>query len=114
MVLEPVGRLHVFVIHHIVGTHQRQRRLVMKVLSLTLHLLMCFRQQRDRCASAVAPLLATSHAALGRFQRPFGLAIAAGMDDAHTARQSSEGFQSKINARFLAGHWHWLRWDIGA
>jgi hypothetical protein len=43
VVPEQVGRLHVFVIHHIIGAHQRQRRLVVKVRSLASYRLMRFR-----------------------------------------------------------------------
>ena len=44
VVLEHVGRLQVLVIDRIVGSHQGQRRLVVKVLSLAAHLLMRFGQ----------------------------------------------------------------------
>jgi hypothetical protein len=40
VVLEQSGRLQVFVVDRVVGTDQRQRCLVVKILPLSLHLLM--------------------------------------------------------------------------
>jgi len=45
------------------------------VLPLAAHCLMRFGEERHRLASAMTPLLAATHPALGRFQRPFRLAI---------------------------------------
>jgi hypothetical protein len=45
MVPQHTGCVHVLVIDRVVGSHQLERRLVVKVLSLALHRLMCLRQQ---------------------------------------------------------------------
>jgi hypothetical protein len=48
---------------------------MVKVRSSAAHLLMRLGQQRHRLAPASAAFLAATHPALGRFQRPFRLAI---------------------------------------
>jgi hypothetical protein len=53
-----LGHLQVFVTRHIVLAHQRQRCLVVKVLPLAAHPLICFRQQCNRIAPAIAAFLA--------------------------------------------------------
>jgi hypothetical protein len=73
--------LQVLVLDHSVGAHQRERGLVMKVLSLPLHRLLRLRQQGHRFPAAVAPLLAARDPSLRGFERAFGFAIPAGMED---------------------------------
>jgi hypothetical protein len=59
VVLEPIGRLEVFVIDRIVLTHAHERRLVVQVLPLALYLLMRLGEQCHRLTSALAALRAT-------------------------------------------------------
>ena len=102
VVRDHIGRLQVFVIHHVVLAHTGQRRLVVKVLPLPAHLLMRFRQQRDRFASADAALLAPRDAPLGRLQRPFGFAVPAGGEDACAIGEGGECLNAKVDPRLLA------------
>jgi hypothetical protein len=58
VILEHVGRLQIFVIEHIVLSHELERNLLVEVLSLAAHRLMRLGQQRHRLTSACAALLA--------------------------------------------------------
>jgi hypothetical protein len=108
MVLHHVGGLRVFLVDCVIFTHESERRLVVKVPPLTLHLLMDFRQQIHRLSPAVAAPFASADAPLRGFQRPFGLAIPAGREDARAFGEGSEGFAStvypKVDAGFLSSH----------
>jgi hypothetical protein len=66
VVPEHVGRLHVFMIDRIVVLKQDKRNSVMKVLPLALHREMRLRQQLHCLATASAPFLAATDAALRR------------------------------------------------
>jgi hypothetical protein len=58
VVPDHIGRLQVLMRDHVVLTHQRERRLVVKVLPLAPDLLVRLGQQYDRLAPAIAPFLA--------------------------------------------------------
>jgi hypothetical protein len=75
VILDHVADLQVFVTDHISGAHKRERRLVMKVLSLAAHPLMRFRQRRHGLAMASAALLTAAHTPLRGLERAFGFAI---------------------------------------
>jgi hypothetical protein len=107
VILEQVGRLQLFVIDRIVLPHQRQRRLMVKILPLTAHLLVRLRQQRHGFAPALAPFLAPTHPALGGLERALGLAIPSRVKDAHAIRQGSERFNPQVDPGLLS------RWRQG-
>ena len=85
-----VGRLQVFVVDRVVGSDQRERRLMMKILSLAAYLLMRLRQQCGRLPATIAPFLAPRNSALGGFQRALGFAIPTRRIDARGVREGSE------------------------
>jgi hypothetical protein len=58
VILDHVGRLQVFVIDRVVRPNKRQRRLMVKVLSLAAHCLMRLGEQDDCLAPPIASLLA--------------------------------------------------------
>jgi hypothetical protein len=58
VVHEHIGRLQLLVIDRVVGSDQRQGRLMVKVCSLAAHLLMRLGSQLHRFLAAIAPLLA--------------------------------------------------------
>ena len=60
VMLHHVGRLEIFVIDHIIGAYEGERRLVVKVAPLASHRLVRFGEECDRLASTVAALLATT------------------------------------------------------
>jgi hypothetical protein len=82
VVLERVGRLHILMLEHIVGSHEREGRLLVEVLPLAARLLMGFRQQLHRLPAAVAALLTTRNATLRHFQRSLSLAIPTQIENA--------------------------------
>jgi hypothetical protein len=55
MVLDHIGRPQILMIDRVVISDERQRRLVLKVLSLATHRLMSFGEERDRLMPAAAP-----------------------------------------------------------
>jgi hypothetical protein len=75
---------------------------MVKVLPLATHLLMRFRQQLHCLATPTTAFPATRDAPLRGFQRAFGFAIPARMEDACAARQRSEGLNAKDDAGFLS------------
>ena len=93
--------LQVFVIHQIVGTHEFERGLVVKVLPLALNFLMRLGEQGDRLAPPLAAFLASGYPALRGFQRALGFAIPAGGEDACPIRKSRKGLNAQIDASFL-------------
>src|SRR5262249_25098416 len=101
------------VIDRVILTHESERRRVVEVLALALHLQVGAGQQRDRLATAIASLLAAAHAALGRLERALCTAIPAGVEDARPVRRGSEGFQAKINPDLLAGGQERLYGHVG-
>jgi hypothetical protein len=114
VILDHVGRLQILVIDRVVLTYQSERCLVMKVLSLPLHLLMCFSEQGNRLLATMTPLLAPTDAPLGHLQCPLGLAIPARRKDARAIGERGEGFNTQVYTRFLTGRRKWLDGDIRA
>jgi hypothetical protein len=96
-----LARLQILVIDRIIFAHKSQRRLVVEVLPLAPYFLMRFRQEGNSFAAAVAPLLTTTHSALGRLERPFGFAIPARMNDACPIRERGERLDAEINSSLL-------------
>jgi hypothetical protein len=64
VVPDHVGRLQVFVIHHIIGAHKGKRRLMVKVLTLAAHGLVRPGKEHNRLAPPMAALLAFRDAPL--------------------------------------------------
>ena len=79
---EQVGRLQIFMIDRVILSHERQRRLVVKILPLTLHLLMRLGKQRHGFPAPIAAFLAASDSSLRSFERPLNLALPTRMEDA--------------------------------
>jgi hypothetical protein len=90
VMLEQVGRLQLFMIYGVVFAHKCERGLVVKVLSLALHLLMRFSEQLHRLASAMVPQLAPRDTPLRCCQRAFGLATPARGKDSRPVREGRE------------------------
>ncbi len=111
---EHVGRLQVLVINHIIGTHQGERRLMMKVLPLAAHRLMRLGEQDNRFPATMAPYLAPRDPALRGLQCPLGFAIPTGRKDACAIREGTERFYPKVNAGLLSSWRQRLYWHIGA
>jgi hypothetical protein len=82
VILDHVGRLQVFMIDGVIATHETQGGLMVEVLPLASHLLVRLGKQVDRFTPTVAPRLAATDATLRPLERPFRLAIPAGMKDA--------------------------------
>ena len=80
VILDHVGRLQILMIDRVVVANEREGRLVVEVLPLTLHLQMRLGQQVHCFAAAIAALLAPRHTTLGRFERPLGFAIPPGCE----------------------------------
>jgi hypothetical protein len=74
VILNHVADLQVFVIHGVVLAHERERRLLMKVLPLSPDFLMRLGEQ---CYG-----LTPGYPTLRRFQRALGFALPAGSNDA--------------------------------
>jgi hypothetical protein len=98
------------VIDHIIGMNERERRLVMKVLSLTLHLLMRLGQELHRFTPAMAPLLALRDTPLRRLERSLSLALPARRKDAHAIGEGGEGLDPQVDASFLPRGGQGLYW----
>jgi len=64
MIPDHIADLQVLVIDHIIGAHECERRLVMKVLPLAAHLQMRLGQQCNGFAPAVAAFFASGYSAL--------------------------------------------------
>ena len=114
MVPDHVGRLQVFVIDRVVLSNERQRRFVVKILSLATYLLMRLGQQHHRHATASAAFLATSYTPLRGFQRPFCLPVPSGGEDARALGEGSKRLNAKVNTGLLSSGGKWMYWHIGA
>ena len=77
-----IGDLQVFQIDRVVGPEQRQRRLVVEVLSLASHPLMRLGQQGHR--------LAPRHTSVRGLEGALGLSVPARIEDAGPIRQGGE------------------------
>src|SRR5262249_19060242 len=71
-------------------------------------------EQLDSFTPSVTPLLATRDTTWRRFQRPFRLAIPAGMEDACAIRERGERLDPQIYARLASSDGEWLYWHIRA
>ena len=114
VILDQVGRLHVFVRDRVVLPDQGERRLVVEVGALALDLQRCLGEQPYRFAPPVAPHLASRDPALCHLERPLCLALPAGMQDALASGRRGEGFQPQVDARFLSSSRQRLRRHLGA
>jgi len=89
-------------IDRVVGLHQRESRLVVKVSPLALHFLMRIRQQCHGLAAPITALLTAAHTSLGRLERAFGFPLPTRGKDARAIRQGSERFYAEVYASFLS------------
>src|SRR5262249_4334768 len=103
-----------FVIDHLIGAHQCERRLMVEILPLAAHLLRRRGEQSHRLAAAVAPAWASGDPPVGAFQGPLGLAIPAGMTDARALRQRGEHLDAEINPSPLSGGRQGAHWRLRA
>src|SRR6516165_5711314 len=111
MILEHVGRLQVLMIDHVVLTHERERRLVMKILPLTSYFLMRLGEQYHCLAPAMTPFLAARDTTLRGLERAFRLAIPARREDARAIGERSERLDAEVDPGFLSRgrqrpHWY--------
>ncbi len=86
---------------------------MVEVLSPATHSLMRPGQQGDRLAPAMAALLTSGYSALRRFERAFGFAIPARLEDARAIGEGGERFYAKINPSLLPGGRQGLRRNVG-
>jgi hypothetical protein len=93
----------VFSIGHVVGPEKGERRLVMKVAPLPLHLLVLAGQQPRGFLPAFAPLLPAGEPFLRLRQRLLSLAVMARILDGLPLRGEEEHPQPGVHARLLAG-----------
>jgi hypothetical protein len=102
MILEQVGRLQVLIIDRVVLAHQRERRFVVKILPLALHILVRFRQQFHGFAAPVAALLAARHPPLAATQIRLSLPVTARVVEHGAIRQRGERYQAEVDPGPLA------------
>ena len=114
MVLEQVGRRHVCVLERVVGLNEAERRLLVDVGALALHLQVGTGQQMHRLPPAGAALLAAAHPTVGRLEAAVRPALPPGVEDALAMRQGGEGRDSPVYAGLLARGVQRLCGHVGA
>ena len=98
----------------VVGAHERQCRLVVKVRPLAAHRLLRLRQQRHRFPPTVAALFAARDPPLCGFQRALGCAIPTWVEDARPIGEGRKGLNPQVDPGFLSRSGKRLYGNIGA
>ena len=106
-----VGDLQIFTIDRVIGPDERQRRLVVIIAPVPLHVLMVIGQEFPGLLAALAPLLAVGEPFL-RFSQPLlCAAIVARVLDGLPCCRDEKHLEAHINSRLFSRGWHGLgRW----
>ena len=114
VVLDPMGRLPIFMGDAIVGAHQPCCVLVMEVAPLVGDGVLRFRQEHNRGGAAMAPLLTPRHPPSAAAQRRCGFAVIGRSEDAPSISAGGERLEPAVNAGLLSCSGQRMEGNVGA
>src|SRR5581483_7827060 len=109
-----VGDPQIFEIDGVVLAQQHERRLVVEVRALALHLLMRLAKAAHRLAAPFAALLAAAHPFVGLGELLLRFAVVTRILDRFPISGDEEHLQAYVYARLASGGWQGLRGNISA